>query len=145
MHFLAHAASTLALLCSVINVDAAPTDNVTVAFTNQTVTDVDARVQPTCTKKWKFFPIVRLIYEIKIPNLPETDEVRPVCDKLWEQLNKWPLCKASRLLGCGEADNRTLQWRFDTLSFCNEAAVMGAFWAGTEKSKFGWLGSCESI
>lgn len=145
MRLLAHAASAIVVLCSVITVHAAPTDSVTVAFTNQTVMDMDALSSPTCTRNEKFFPIWRWQWQIDIPNIPESDDINKVCNHLWRELETWTICGLAKPFSCEEGYNRTLKWHFGTTIFCNAGMIQAAFWAGTNKNKYGGLLPCVDV
>lgn len=147
MRFLAGAASAIVVLCSVITVHAAPTDNVTVAFTNQTVMEMplDSRASPTCTRKLKQFPILRFEYRIQIPKLPEIHEIHNVCNQLWRELETWPICGLAKPFECYEGYERALHWNFHTTTFCNKGMVEAMFWKGTNENEFGGLQRCVEI
>lgn len=142
MRVLAYAASALVVLCSVITVHAAPTDSVTAAFTNQTVTDMaprDAPAQPTCTRNGKGGPLVgRYKYEVTIPTIPFTRDPPNVCHHLWKELKKYPLCLVTKPNSCYEGDNRSLKWSFMAPRACRSGMVRTAFYAAT-KNQFGAL------
>lgn len=140
MRFLAYAGSALVVLCSVITVHAAPTDSVTAAFTNQTVTDMaprDAPAQPTCTRNKKHIP-TRYNYKVTIPTIPLTRDVPNVCHHLWKELKKHKLCQVINPHGCYEGDNRSLQWHFGAPTLCRSGMIRSAFWEAT-KNQFGAL------
>lgn len=147
MRFLAYAASTLVVLCSVITVHAAPTDSVTVAFTNQTVTDLaprDASAGPTCKVDGKIFPFRRKEYEITIPNIPITHDIPHVCHDLWNELKKHFVCKlVTKPQGCFQEDGRSLKWHFMVPSTCGQNHVSSAYFRATKDNLFGALPKCK--
>lgn len=145
MRFLAGAASAIVVLCSVITVHAAPTDSVTVAFTNQTVMDMDALSSPTCTRNEKFFPIWRWQWQIDIPNIPESDDINVICNRLFRELEVWTICGLAKPFSCWEGHNRTLKWHFGTTIFCNPGMIQSAFWEATNKNQYGGLLPCVDV
>lgn len=150
MRFLAHAASILVLLCSVMTVDAAPTDTVAETVANLTVTvpstnQAVADLRPSCTRRLKYFPIWRYDWEIEIPNLPEDISIVEMCKGLWEGLYQQMACHVSSPHGCGEGtDSRTLRWHFHTAALvCTKWSVENAYWRGTQ-DVYGRV-SCKSV
>lgn len=149
MRFLAHAASILVVLCSVMTIDAAPTDTVAETVANLTVTvpstnQAVADLRPSCTRRNKIWPIWRYDWEIEIPNFPEDTSMVKKCDQLWEWLYQQGGCTVSSPHGCGEGiDSTTLRWHFHTTAFCTKWNVESAYGRAT-KNIYGRI-MCKTV
>lgn len=87
MRFLAHTASILIILYSIITINAAPTDTVAETIANLTVivpstNQAVADLRPSCTKRQKLWLIWRYDWEIEIPNLPKDILIVEKCEDL---------------------------------------------------------------